>query len=264
MKTYVSQWQKIPRSIKKEYEQGATLFELAVKYKTSIQAIRFALFAYKTKMRPPGGKIPGRSHHARKLSDDDLLLILKLDKENVPHAEIARKFSNNIRTISRERIRQICAQAGHEPRWGRIPHKDEQKRAAALARKQAKEDRVRRASEAWIAGKSMGEISYIMFGTKKTMGYINNRIGEYRKQYGLDLFPYRRPHHWSVLTANQRVNRIKSMARVWNSSADSREIMRRFHYKSMACVSAALSHLRAKYPDLFPTREEIIKRKMSK
>jgi len=264
MKNYIPKWRKLPRSIKKEYEKGSTIFDLSVKYKTDTASMRTALHAFGAKMRPPGGRRPGKAGKQRKITDDDLLLIMRWDDENVSHSEIARRISDRIhKPFSRERVRQLCLQEGHAKRRDRIIPKIEQLRAQRLVRQQARYDRIRSISDAWKSGASIEELSMAMFGEKVSENRSISKISMFRKTYGVELFPYRRPIHWSRGNMRQRVKRIREMSRVWNETGDYHVIQRQFHYKTYNSAVAGVKRYRDMFPHMFPHKDEILRRKLS-
>src|SRR5687768_4986869 len=108
----------LPRTIVQEYEDGATLKQLAQKYSVCIGTIDRRLERFgcnkRNAGRQKGSKWPsGRG--PRKLSDEDLTIILQLDAEGQTHSSIGRQFN-----VTRERIRQIIAERGLPTRRERL------------------------------------------------------------------------------------------------------------------------------------------------
>lgn len=259
MKAYVSTWKKLPRSIRKEYEQGGTLLSLSIKHNVTAGAVRKALLFFKTKMRRPGTRLEGGNNAVRKLSDDDLLLALKLDDEGVSHSEIARRVAIKGGSVSRERIRQVCSEAGHPTRRSRVVPKAEAIRAGRLARQQAKEDMIRNTSEAWKAGADWKQLCLIVFGEDKGLHRITTKIVEFRRNYGKEMFPYRRKGHWATKTVKQQADRVHGMSEAWKATGDYMYIKRRFGFKGYSSVVASIARYRKIFPDMFPTKPDILK-----
>ncbi len=91
--------------------------ELAEEYNATLPTIRQLLKNHKVELRERG-RIAGKASPAhdqahQKLTQEDIFLILKLDKAGTPHTVIQSHLDGK---ITRERVRQICLEAGHMPR----------------------------------------------------------------------------------------------------------------------------------------------------
>lgn len=153
--------------------------------------------------RRSAGHLPGQStaHWCnRKLTDSNIRAILEMDLKGYTLAQIGRKYG-----VSRERVRQLTMNAGHQPRRERIRARLEAEQHELMERFQKRQDRVLLISELWRRGATCGEIGQflglrpgIQGGRKTTVwGMGQSYIGYLRKRYP-KLFPYRRPNHWRL------------------------------------------------------------------
>lgn len=222
--------------------------------------MRKALGYFGAQIRPPGEN--AGVNRKRKLETSEINQILEMDLNNTPHASIARFFNKGGRTISKERIRQICLAAGHETRRSRMIPQIELLRARRLAREQSRLEIAKKVSRAWKEGAGRDELSYLMFGGLRTRWHINSRLGFFRDKYGLRMFPYRIKGHWATLDLKQHEERIRFLSKVWNSTGSVMEIKHQCGYKTYNSASASIQRYRRKYPRLFPSRREILKKRM--
>jgi len=259
MKTYVSAWKKLPRSIAKEYLNGASVLEISVKHNTHTDAVRRALRAMNVQMRPPGTLAPGQIKHNQKLTDDKIQQILDIDQNQpeIPHIQIAAFFG-----VSRERIRQICKAAGRITRREKYLPKAIFRQEAIKARKLVRKQRAKDVSKAWKEGMSIQNISILMYGKIKSSAYVMSRITYFRDRYGLKMFPYRRPSHWQLLTLDERAKRITAMAKEWNAHGDIHRIQKMFGYKTYASAQISIYRMSKLSPELFDSVERIFQRKV--
>lgn len=253
-KTFIPRWLLVPEKVGREYELGATLLELSYKYKTNIAAIRQRLEDLEIKIRQPGIH-PNGIYPLQKLSPLDIQEILNMDEQNITHMSIGKKFG-----VSRERVRQICLQAGHHTRRERMT-KSLQLKEAVQARKIVRYQKVLQISKAWCEGATPKELAILIWGEFKSHMRVQSKICQYRKDYGLKLFPRRRPGHWRLLTALQRNERLMAMSKEWKTHADIKRIKKIFGYKSLHSTIAAIISMRRRHPELFPKIKEIIKQR---
>lgn len=183
-------WTYIPDYAGKEYEDGASLLELMIKYGVSQQSIKLKLASL--------GVVPRRGNRGRagqgksKLTIEQVRWILEKDMENIAHYDIAKEVG-----VTRERVRQICLAAGHATRLSRMT-KSAEIAEARLARKAAKAEFIRQLSEMYLAGENYAVLHKFARPNAKNprTGVGASVISGYRKQYP-HLFPYRRPLHWN-------------------------------------------------------------------
>lgn len=244
---------KLPRSIIKEYAAGNSALEIGIKHGVDPQSARKALLNFGVKMRPPGG---GRQFRPNCLSREEITKILQMDNLDIPHADIGKRFN-----VTRERIRQICLEAGHKTRRERIIPKLYINLEKRIARQQAREKEIQEISRMWKAGMSFSDLA-------KFMGYQNyvaasGKISFLRKEYGKEMFPYRREQHWQFMTVKERADRVLAIADCWNKYADMRTIWKRFGYKSYNSTHASVNRLMKKWPHLFLTIDQIMERRLS-
>lgn len=176
-------WERLPDLIANEYNNGATLLELSFKYGTTPASVRLKLISLGVQMRNAGsGKKPIG------LDASQIEEILRLDNLNkMSLSEIGKQFN-----VSRERIRQICLQAGHVSRRARMT-KGVERAEQLVARRAARKAQILRLSELFKKGLSLEEISAIV-GKR----FLVADVSKYRKKFGTEMFPYRNPNHWNL------------------------------------------------------------------
>lgn len=169
---------RLPTSIKEEYEGGMTVLQLSIAHKADSGAVRSRLLELGTTMRKTS--ISGLTREA--IAD-----ILKRDLAMEPHPSIGA-----IHHITRERVRQICAQHGN-PKRRPLLHKMKDRDISIEQRRQAARERMEEVSRRWIAGETAKQIGKTL---GKTYGGMTAQIVNWRKRYPA-LFPLKRPNHWA-------------------------------------------------------------------
>ena len=233
-----------------EYEKGATILALAYKYRTDTTAIRKRLDDLGVPIRRAGTIIG--VHRLQKLSPEQVQEALQLDEQGMSHMDIGRKLG-----VTRERIRQICLRAGHQTRRERMD-KTIRLQEARMARTQARLQKVAQISEAWRRGFTMRELSILIWGGIKPDIRTASKISHYRKVYGLGLFPYRRPAHWTGMTEVARRARLIKMSEAWKKHPDIASFTKKFGYSTHDSTRQALKRYNKLYPELFPPIKDIV------
>jgi hypothetical protein len=168
----------------------------------------------------------------RKLSDADKLWIIRHDLKNVPHSSMARRFG-----ISRERVRQICRDAGHPTRRSRLYKWREdtaaRKRRGKQQRKQ-REQRLRRLSRLWRSGCSIQRFMYA--GGFKNVNSANTGVCFLRQRYGDELFPKR-----------------MRLDKMWRAGAPRIDLAKAANWTENT-LGTSISTARKFLPNLFPRR----------
>jgi len=263
MKTYLPAYRRLPRSIAKEYRDGATVEEISIKYKVHAAAVRTALLSMGVKMRPPGTRLDGKYPRRTKLSDKQIEEILYTDQNHpeIPHTQIGEFHG-----VSRERIRQICKAAGHATRREKYFPKYIIKHEQSVSRKLKYKRYIKRVSDAWKSGASLEDIEILLYGDNSGPGIgdhkVMSRISYFRDKYGLKMFPYRRPDHWQVKTISERAKRLTDIIKEWNTNGDIHRIQTLFGYKSYSSAMACIHRIRKLHPDKFLTQQQIFEHKL--
>jgi hypothetical protein len=144
--------------------------------------------------RPKGKHWEGYDR-ARKITPEQQAWLLAEDAKGTKHRIIATKLG-----ISRERVRQLAAAAGHKPRYTRAAETREQRAAAATAEqtmKQAQREQQRhtptphmlKVSELWLKSPAM-EIVEIANRLHLNPNSLGVQISRWRQRHP-DLFPRR-------------------------------------------------------------------------
>lgn len=260
MKTYIPRYRQLPRSIAKEYRDGATIEELSIKHKIAAHSIRAGLLFMGVKVRPPGTRLDGKYPRRTKLSDKQVQQILDIDRNqpDIPHTHMGEFFG-----VSRERIRQICKAAGHVTRREKHFPKYLMKQEQSVARKLERNKYVRRISQAWKSGASLRDLNVLMNREEsKSIQYVMSRIVYFRNQYGVKMFPYRRPRHWQLMTPTERADRVTNIIKEWNANGDIHRIQQIFGYASRYSALNSVFRISKMYPDQFLSQNEIVERKI--
>ncbi len=257
MKTHISAWKKLPRSIADEYYQGENILTLARKHNTNASAIITALRYLRVKMRKQGTTMPWRKSASNKLTQEQISQILYIDanQPEINHSQMGKHFR-----VSRERIRQICLAASHLTRRQKIVSQVTLKHEERIVRQIRRNQLIRDISNAWKAGMNFEDLSIIMYEEIKSTNVIMSHVCALRKQYGLKMFPYRKKYHWKLMPPGERVKRIRDMAREWNASGDIHQIQNLFGYSSYGSAYNSINILKNKYPGLFESKDIIIDR----
>lgn len=193
---FIPIWQKLPDSLGAEYEAGATLLELCAKHRTSTGSLVRKLRALGIQIRPKG--FYGRVNDPRqRLSPEQVDWILQQDLQDIPHADIARKVY-----VTRERVRQICAKAGHKSRMSRLT-KTLANREALEARRRQYAAFIQALSDAWKNGATFEEMAILAGMPVTTYQRGASKVGWLRTKYP-ELFPYRNPNHPKVIQKLQK------------------------------------------------------------
>ncbi len=196
----VRELQPYALSIAHEYINKASLRELAAKYHATLPTISAVLESRGVKIRT-SGRIAGKDNPAYevhfKLTSAQREWALQQDNFGTQHAEIAEKLN-----ISRERIRQICLEAGHPPRREVMREQREQRvleQSAQTAINRARREATRaqtsptieKAAKLWAKDKTIEEIAEVLGSQANTVGV---QIARWRKRWP-DLFPRRYVSH---------------------------------------------------------------------
>jgi hypothetical protein len=152
--------------------------------------VRDRLIGLGVEIRPRGNRL-GTPHANRKLTTKLITQIIEWDNQNINHPEIARQLKKfyNVE-ITRERIRQVCLNAGQPTRISRLVPKVDAIRSKIAARKIVRDKLLMDASKLWKAGAGCADMCEAL------RGYRNYSVGAslvsmYRRRYP-KLFPYRR------------------------------------------------------------------------
>lgn len=236
-------WERLPDAVGAEYVAGATMEQVCLRHKTTAAQLRRKLVALGVEVRKAGPR-DGCANPRRKLSAEDVAVALEADLDDISHADIGRHFG-----VSRERIRQICALAGHRPRRERMD-KAETMREVRLARAQVREERLMALADAWRSGATLDEIATIS-GTTSDRKYS---VIAYLRRKRPDLFPYRSPNHWKVKSETERRARMMKTSRMWLRGATARQIAEAVGYKNPESAMTGVQQYRQRHPELFPFR----------
>lgn len=182
--------------VAEEYRNKASLRELATKFHATLPTIRRLLEHEKCEIRSfgriAGKELPAYEIHS-KITAEQKEWILQRDLAGIEHAEIAGQVG-----ISRERVRQICQEAGHEARRTVMREQREQRLLNEVAdtaiRKAKRQEKlmtitaeVELAAKMWAQGSTIAEVADAIGAPANTVGV---KLSRWRKRWP-DLFPGR-------------------------------------------------------------------------
>lgn len=194
-----------PGTILKDYQAGMTGAMVATKYGVSVGYVYSLLKQHG--IEPHFGCRDGnptrRPSGRRSVADSDIPRILKLGRDGVPYATIARRFG-----ITHEWVRQLCFQAGQPPRaieraarkarrLAGLAAKREEARLEREARRRVPSARIRSISNLWMRGLTLAQIADELDTSSNCIGV---KIVHARKRFP-DLFPYRHEGYGQNLNA---------------------------------------------------------------
>lgn len=172
--------------------------DLAVQYNCTLPTIQALLLSQGVSVRKPGrvfGKDNDGGHQQSKISPVQRRWMLDQDLKGTPHTDIAV-----ILGVSRERVRQLCERAGHEPRRKRMKAEREATVLAKASHQQASKDEARSAppsdeavavSLLWRSG---NDIKQIAASLKRNPNSLGVQIVRWRQRWPT-MFCRRYKHH---------------------------------------------------------------------
>jgi len=190
----------LPRSVtlamagqyKNEYDAGASLYRVATAHETSPITVRACIQALGGLIRTVGrGKGKTSEGYARlnKLTDELREYVLRADEDGIRHSVIAGQVG-----VTKERVRQLCAKAGHPTRRERLALRRQQtslKRVARgegqLAQSRSMTKEAKLAALLWKDGHEMAVLAQKFNRTKGSMSVC---ICRWRALWPLQ-FPFR-------------------------------------------------------------------------
>lgn len=186
------QLEAVAQDICAAYGRNDSMEELMHRYNATYQSIRTVLAKHGVEIRGPGrpkGKAWAGYDKIRKITAPQKAWALAEDLKGTSHRFIADKLG-----ISRERVRQICREAGHAPRYGTAAKSPRVRRLASAVyadQTGAPVELVKQVSSMWLEGKTVPEIAK-MIG--QSPGGLGVRIHRWRQTWPA-LFPGRYTRH---------------------------------------------------------------------